>query len=129
MHRSLLFLASPRYRLRAVLLGSILALLAANGALAFPGEAPGSASASASDEVCAEVVRLLEAGLGEPLVLRWLEESGKRPGRPTADDLVALKKAGASDELVAKLLDRSRDGAKAASASPDGAPPAPAAPH
>lgn len=126
MHRSLLFLASPRYHPRAVLLGSILTLLAANGALAFPGEAPGSASAS--DEVCAEVVRLLEAGLGEPLVLRWLEESGKRPGRPTADDLVALKKAGASDELVAKLLDRSRDGAKAASASPDGATPAPAAP-
>lgn len=66
----------------------------------------------------AEVVRLLEAGLGEPLVLRWLAEEGKTPGRPTADDLVALKKAGASDNLVAALLDRSRAGTPTAAPTP-----------
>lgn len=66
-----------------------------------------------------EVVRLLEAGLGEPLILRWLEDNGKTPGLPTADDLVALKRAGASDPLVAALLDR----AQAAAPGP-GAPPA-----
>lgn len=71
----------------------------------------------------AEVVRLLGAGLGEPLVLRWLAEEGKTPGHPTADDLVALKKAGASDDLVAALLDRSRAGTPTARPAP-AAPPA-----
>jgi hypothetical protein len=81
--------------------------------------------------VIAEVVRLLDAGLGEALVLRWLEESGKNPGRPSADELVALKKAGASDELVSALLDRSRAALPASAAPPTTAPaaaPAPATP-
>lgn len=75
-------------------------------------------AASAVDPVIAEVVRLLEAKLGEPLVLRWLAEEGKTPGHPTADDLVALKRAGASDDLVAALLDRSRSGTPAAAPEP-----------
>lgn len=90
-------------------------------------------AAAAGDPVVAEVVRLLDAGLGEPLVLRWLAESGKTLGRPTADDLVALKKAGASDDLIAALLDRSRAGTAATKPAPTAgstsatAPTAPAA--
>ncbi|MBP7587625.1 MAG: hypothetical protein KBA72_06710 [Thermoanaerobaculia bacterium] len=87
-------------------------------------------AASASDPVVGEVVRLLEAGLGEPLVQRWLDDSGKIPALPTADDLIALKKAGASDKLIAALLDRASAHAPAtpAAAEPTTTPvPAPAA--
>lgn len=87
-------------------------------------------AASASDPVVGEVVRLLEAGLGEPLVQRWLDDSGKIPALPTADDLIALKKAGASDKLIAALLDRASAHAPAtpAAAEPITTPvPAPAA--
>lgn len=73
------------------------------------------------DPVIAEVVRLLEAGLGEPLILRWLGEEAARPARPSADELIALKKAGATDALLSALLDRV-EGVEA----PPAAPPAPA---
>lgn len=84
----------------------------------------------------AEVVRLLEARLGEPLIVRWLAEGDKSVGPLTAGDLVTLKKAGASDELVAVLLDRSRAGTAAGSPAPAAAtsrpvataPPSPPAP-
>ena len=89
-------------------------------------------AASASDPVVGEVVRLLEAGLGEPLVQRWLDDSGKIPALPTADDMIALKKAGASDKLIAALLDRASPPAPPAAVAPaavtrpaPGPPPAP----
>lgn len=58
------------------------------------------------DPVVAEVLRLLESGIGEAVVLRWLSEESRPPGRPTADELVALKRAGASDAFITALLDR-----------------------
>jgi len=89
----------------------------------------GFASSAAADEapldpVIVDVVGLLEAQLGEPLIVRWLEENDARPGPLSAADLVALKRAGATDELVATLLDRARP----AEPAPPAAPPAPAVP-
>lgn len=72
-------------------------------------------------------MRLLEARLGEPLIVRWLAEGAKSAGPLTADDLVTLKKAGASDELVAVLLDRSRAGTPAVSPPPAAATSRPVA--
>jgi len=80
-----------------------------------------------SDPVLRDVVHLLEAKLGEPQILRWLDQSKARPGLPTAADLVALKRAGASDELVAALLERA-DAAPSPSPSPVATPAAAAAP-
>lgn len=72
-------------------------------------------------------MRLLEAGLGEPLVLRWLQESGRRPLPPTVNDLVALKRAGASDPLVGALLDAASGGKSPAPAAAPEVPPQPPA--
>jgi hypothetical protein len=117
---------------RAVLVGLTLAMGWLAAAPARPVTSGASVTAAPSDPVLRDVVRLLEAKLGEPLILRWLEESGRKPGPPSASDLVALKRAGASDELVAALLDRSRGGAPvetapvpaaAATPAPTSAPP------
>ncbi len=67
---------------------------------------PAGGVAPAPDPVVAEVLRLLESGIGEPVVLRWLAEESRPPGRPTADELIALKRAGATDDLIAALLER-----------------------
>lgn len=86
-------------RTALLLLGSLLAWSAVAGAAA-ANEAP-------SDPVVRDVVGLLEAGMGEPLILRWLEDGDRHPASPlAAADLVALKTGGASDELIAALLDR-----------------------
>lgn len=74
-------------------------------ALAPVGPETAAAEQNPQDPVIAEVVRLLESGLGEPVILRWLAEEHRPSGRPTADELIALKRAGATDELVAVLLD------------------------
>ena len=89
----------------------LLALLPAGPAfvpapLGAASSAPAGEAATAQDPVVAEVLRLLESGISEAVVLRWLSEESRPPGRPTADELIALKRAGATDDLIAALLDR-----------------------
>jgi len=107
-------------------------LLAATEVRAVEEDAPTAPSDSLSslDPVVRDVVRLLDEHLGEALIVRWLAESGGRPARLSASDLVALKRAGASDELVGVLLDRAREAAKAPaeSAAPPTSPSGVAAP-
>lgn len=74
----------------------------------------------AQDPVVREVVRMLAAEISEPVILRWIETSGRRPAAVSSDDLVALKRAGASDGLLGKLLEM-------AGAEPP-SPPAPSPP-
>ena len=116
-------------RFRLPLFGNTLlvALLVLGGSAAAVWPAAVADATRANDPVIAEVVRLLDAHLGEPLIERWLEESGKGPAHVSADDLVALKGAGASDQLIASLLDLARTTASQAPAPP-GAAPAPATP-
>ncbi len=52
-----------------------------------------------------EVRKMLEAGMSEPIVLKWLDGSDEKPPRPSAGELISLKKAGASDELLDRLLE------------------------
>jgi hypothetical protein len=109
-----------------LLLGFAFALSGAPLARAAALAADQTAAALPADPVLRDVVRLLEAKLGEPLILRWLEESGRTPAPPTASDLVALKRAGASDELVAALLDRAKRAAPPVPSPAPGPSPPPA---
>lgn len=80
------------------------------------------------DPVIQEIVRMLAAEISEPVIVRWIETSGRRPAAVSSSDLVALKQAGASDDLLGKLLEMA--GAEPApTPTPMEAPaPAPAAP-
>lgn len=61
--------------------------------------------AKAQDPVIQEIVRMLTAEISEPVIVRWIETSGRRPAAVSSHDLVALKQAGASDDLLGKLLE------------------------
>jgi hypothetical protein len=111
--------------------------------------ASSSGAAAPADPVVAQVLQMLHGGVAEPVILRWLEKTGKRPAAVTSDDLVALHKVGASNDLQTRLIELSQGAAEAApsesgsaagrpaaggtapaaprpSAAPAAAPPAPA---
>ena len=48
-----------------------------------------------------EVQKLAEAGVSEPVILEAIDQRGAKP--LSADDIVALKAAGASDAVIAKM--------------------------
>jgi len=55
-----------------------------------------------------EVVKMLEAGLAEEVVLEWLEGQTPPSGPLSADNLVALKVAGASTDFLKVLIEWTR---------------------
>jgi len=55
-----------------------------------------------------EIVRMLKAELSERIVLDWLEASGRQPTSLLPDELIALKVAGATDELLEHLIAASK---------------------
>src|ERR1700753_2513480 len=92
--------------------------------------APRSAPARAADPIVAQVLQMLQGGVSEPVITTWLDKSGARPAAVGSADLVALKKAGASDALMQKLIALAAAAAPAppARAPPPAAAPAPSAP-
>jgi hypothetical protein len=114
---------------------AIVACLAALGLLCLPapvagalgssaGDARGGAPA-ADDPVVGQVLQMLRGGVTEPVIMAWLEKSGKRPAAVSSGDLVALHQAGASEQLMKWLLQPAGGPAPA----PDvAAPPAASAP-
>jgi hypothetical protein len=80
-------------------------------------------AATAADPVVAEVLRMLRGEVAAPVVVLWLDKSGKRPAAVGSGDLVALHEAGASDELLKRLIQL------AGGAAPAVAPAAGAAAH
>ncbi len=48
-----------------------------------------------------EVVEMLEAGLSGEIVLEWLETHGRSLQALSADEMIALREAGATDALLA----------------------------
>ena len=78
-----------------------------------------SSHAESKDPVLTGVLEMLEGEISEEIILEWLE-SGPRPARPGASEMVALKKAGASDKLLSQLL------ALAGAPEPAAPPPTPA---
>jgi hypothetical protein len=80
--------------------------------------------AEQASDVLADVLRMLDEGVASSVIVDWLLRT-ERPVRALApDDLIALSKAGASDELVEALLARASGPAAARPASP---PPSPSA--
>lgn len=79
------------------------------------------AQAAPSDPVAQEVIRLLAAGVPNPVVLRWLETSAPHPGVLAGDDLIALKQAGADAEVMRELLDLAAAGSATSAERPGGA--------
>jgi hypothetical protein len=127
----------------AVLALAIAALAAAAPARAGAGTGDEDAAASASqpgaiDAVVGEVVKMLEAKVSERVIVHWLETSGQRPAAIGSREIVELKRAGASDALMDKLLDLAARkpapdlrGTPAQAEAPAGQPggqPAPASP-
>jgi hypothetical protein len=84
------------------------------------------ARAAEVDPVVQEVVHMLEGGVSEPVVASWLESSGRQPAHVDSAELVALRKAKASDDLMKRLIELA-SGAPAATPAPSPAQP-PAAP-
>jgi hypothetical protein len=54
-----------------------------------------------------EAERLAAAGVSEPALIELIEQRGARP--LSADDIVAIKKAGASDAVIAKMQNTIRE--------------------
>jgi len=63
-----------------------------------------AAEEQARDEVVREVVRMLEAGVSEDVILRWLDRDGRHPGELGSDDIIALTRAEASPQLMDRLM-------------------------
>jgi hypothetical protein len=95
------------------------------------GDARGDAPA-ADDPVVGQVLQMLRGGVTEPVIMAWLEKSGKRPAAVSSGDLVALHQAGASEQLMKWLLQSaggpSPESATAARSAPSAPPAAAAAP-
>jgi hypothetical protein len=64
-------------------------------------------STPALDPVVADVVRMLEENVEPGVVEAWLDSGDHRPGPLTADDMVALSRAGAPETLISRLLELS----------------------
>jgi hypothetical protein len=84
------------------------------------------ARAGAADPVVAQVLKMLKGGIGEPVIVLWLDSSGQRPAAVASGDLLALHEAGASDALLKRLLELAA--AAPAAAAPASTAPAAAAP-
>jgi hypothetical protein len=67
--------------------------------------ASNASAADTLDPVVREVVQMLAAKVPEPVILRWLGQTGRRPAALGSADLIALKSAGASEALLDKLLE------------------------
>jgi hypothetical protein len=97
--------------IRVYLLIALLVLAPTALAGPAPGEEPpvepSGEDAAVLDPVVAEVVRMLEEGVSSALILEWLDRSGSRPGKLGPDDMIALSRARAPDELVSTLLELS----------------------
>jgi len=61
-----------------------------------------------ADPILDGVVEMLQAEISEPVILEWLDSAEETPRRPTAGELVELKEAGASEELLSRLIEISR---------------------
>jgi hypothetical protein len=57
------------------------------------------------DPVVADVVRMLDEGVEPAVIDSWLDSGNHRPGPLSADDMVALSRAGAPEPLIRRLIE------------------------
>ncbi len=90
--------------------------------LLFGGSVAAQDAPSAHDSILA----MLEADLGEVVIRTWLDKAHQAPSIPTAEQLIALKQAGASDGLLTHLLEIGVPAAEPTHYRPSAAAEAPA---
>ena len=89
-------------------------------------KAPARATPSADEGITnADVVKMVKAGLGEPVVIAAIRGAKKTAFDVSTDSLVALKTAGVSDTVIAVMLDPAAIAAPGATATAAPTPPAP----
>src|SRR5437762_779466 len=91
---------------------------------------PAAAKPAAAPSAVDSVIQSVKAGLSENLIIRTLQRENK-PANLTPADLVKLKNAGVSENIIGVMLDPASAPAPAAAAAPAPAPavalaPAPA---
>ena len=75
------------------------------------------------DPVVQDVARMLEAEVEAPVILQWLEQVEAPPETISADDLILLKRAGAPQEVVERLLEMAEGAPTPESTAPTSNPP------
>ena len=97
-------------------------------ALAWQGAAADTDAAPDDPGLVEQVIRLLDNDLDSSVVSAWLDRQPARPGSLSVDDLIALEQAGASKELVRKMIEMSGEAsAPAAPTQPEPSNDAPRA--
>jgi curli biogenesis system outer membrane secretion channel CsgG len=94
---------------------------------AAPKAAPAKAAAKTAPSQVDSVIESVKAGLSESIIIRTLKRDNK-PADLTTADLVKLKNAGVSENIINVMLDPSSTPAAAAAPAPAPAPTAAAAP-
>src|SRR5579862_1556328 len=85
---------------------------------------PAAAKPSAAPSPVDSVIQSVKAGLSENLIIKTLQRDNK-PMNLTPADLVKLKNAGVSENIIGVMLDPTSAPAPAAAAAPAAPPPAP----
>ncbi len=102
----------------------ILAISTLTGLLAVAQDKPAAPArkpvSTAAASPIDSVVKLLKSGMSESLILKTVQK--QKPYTPTADEMVKLKEAGASDTLIGAIIDPSSASAPAAAAPAKPAP-------
>jgi len=75
------------------------------------------------DPVVQDVVRMLEAEVDTAVILQWLAQVETPPETISADDLILLKRAGAPQEVVERLLEMSEGAPTPELTAPTSTPP------
>ena len=88
--------------------------------------APKRAAAPRAASPVDSVIQLVKGGMSDDLIIRSLKKTNKATDLSTAD-MVKLKQAGVSDNVIGVMLDPSSTPAPAAAAAPPAPPPAPVA--
>jgi hypothetical protein len=94
---------------------------------------PAAAADKPSESIVDSVHAMLEAGIGEEVVLAWLDSGVDPIPHPSAAQIIALQKAGASEALLKRLLVTSKPAATSSTNStltpPPDSPASPPASH
>src|SRR6476661_5062095 len=85
---------------------------------------PAAAKPAAAPSPVDSVIQSVKAGLSENLIIKTLQRENK-PANLTTADLVKLKNAGVSENIIGVMLDPASAPAPAAAAAPAAAPPPP----
>jgi len=75
------------------------------------------------DPVVQDVARMLEAEIETTVILQWLQQVETPPETISADDLILLKRAGAPQEVVERLLEMSEGAPTPELIAPTSTPP------